>query len=260
MAQGPAGTITMMALESTRINLEQLNAALSRTQRLAGIGTLTASVAHELTNPISIITNTCHNLLSQVADDNLSVDELLHYIQMIDQSAWRCARLVQTLRTYTHIDNPQVEPCDLNKMIEDSLTLVAYQFRRQFNVEIETELAPDLTSLRCDPNQITQVLVNLLTNARDAMHALGGTVHITSWAVPEEGAVAFAVRDSGAGIPPELLDRIFEPFFTTKPAGLGTGLGLSIAAGIVQQHHGRITAENNPDGGATFTVILPTGR
>lgn len=237
--------------------LQAYSASLARTQRLAGIGTLAASVAHELNNPISIITSACHDLLSQVKEGDLSDETLQERLEMIEQSAWRCSRLIQTLRTYTHLDSPQVVRTDLNTIIDDGLALVGYQFRQEFNVEIETTLAPDLKPVIWERNQITQVLVNLLSNARDALQPEGGRIHITSWAIPEEDAVAFSIHDSGPGIPEELLDQIFEPFFTSKSAGEGTGLGLSIAAAIVRQHKGQLTAENHPDGGAIFTVVLP---
>lgn len=237
--------------------LQEYSASLARTQRLAGIGTLAASVAHELNNPISIITTACHDLLSQVEEGDLSDEALQERLEMIEQSAWRCSRLIQTLRTYTHLDTPQVVRTDLNTIIDDGLALVGYQFRQEFNVEIETTLAPDLKAVIWERNQITQVLVNLLTNARDALQPEGGRIRIASWAVPEEDAVAFSIHDSGPGIPEALLDQIFEPFFTSKSAGEGTGLGLSIAAAIVEQHEGQLTVENHPEGGAVFRVVLP---
>jgi two-component system NtrC family sensor kinase len=237
--------------------IEPLNAALFHTQRLAGVGRLTASVAHELTNPISIITATCNNLLSQLADDDLSTDELLRYVEMIDHSAWRCAKLITTLRDYTHTDSLNVVSCDLNQIIQDSLTLVAYEFERRYSIKIVADLEPDLPLLECNQNQITQVLINLLTNAGDALRDSGGTIRVASFAQDEEGSLSFSVGDTGKGVPPEISDRIFEPFFTTKPVGKGTGLGLSIASNIVELHGGHIQLASNSDGGATFTVSLP---
>jgi signal transduction histidine kinase len=139
---------------------------------------------------------------------------------------------------------------------------VVYQFQKQYQIEIMTKTAAGLPAIHCDQNQITQVLINLLINARDALRPhgiqdVGGVIEIRSWIVLEEPAVAFSVRDNGPGIPARIRDRIFTPFFTTKPMGEGTGLGLSIVQGIVEKHHGRITADNHPDGGALFTVILP---
>lgn len=245
------------ALNGPPVDDGRITAALSQTQRLAGIGTLTASIAHELTNPLSIITSTCNNLLSQIADESLSTDELLHYIELIDHSAWRCARLIQTLRSYSHLDHMQVAKSDLNQIIEDSLTIVDYQFERQYNIVIETDLSVELDPLYCDQNQVTQVLINLLINARDALQGEGGVIRVSSWDLPGEKAQAFSVSDTGAGFSPETIDLVFNPFYTTKSIGEGTGLGLAIASNIVEEHGGRISAENNREKGATVTVILP---
>ncbi len=242
--------------------LKQAQNALLHTQRLAGVGTLTASVAHELTNPLSIITATCSNLLHEVNSKNLDAEVLLHYIQMIEQSAWRSARIVEVLRHYTHDTGLQTAVTGLNMVVEDALTLVMPQFQKEYNVTIHTDLADDLQSIVCDHNRLTQVLINLLNNARDAMQPEGGNIYVKTWAVREENnhsgeQFALSVRDEGSGIPAELLDQIFEPFFTTKSSGTGTGLGLFIARELIEQHNGRIWAKNHPDGGAIFTVTLP---
>jgi two-component system, cell cycle sensor histidine kinase and response regulator CckA len=268
-----SGLQTLVTLNNLR-DVERLNESLTRTQRLAGMGTLTASIAHELNNPISIITAACANLRLDVDDNSLSLDQLQHYVAMIEQSAWRCVRIVEVLHNYSLDGMPQIAITDWNKIVEDSLTLVQQQFQGQFNVRIETDLAPSLKSIVCDHNRMTQVVINLLTNARDAMQPNGGTIQLRTWAIPAgsplPGEVAgypselatiehfvLSVSDSGGGIAPEVLERIFEPFFTTKRNGAGTGLGLFIARRIVEQQNGRLWAENNPDGGATFTVVLP---
>jgi signal transduction histidine kinase len=150
--------------------------------------------------------------------------------------------------------------CDLNEIIEDALAMVSNQFQKQFSIEIVTRRAPGMPAVYCDHNQVTQVLINLLINARDAIRLRQvneGVIEIASWTNLDEPAVVFSVRDSGPGIPADIHDKIFTPFFTTKPIGEGTGLGLSIVKGIVEQHNGHITAANHPDGGALFTVFLP---
>lgn len=232
--------------------------ALIHTQRLAGIGTLAASVAHELTNPISIITATVSNLRNLIQDQTLSTEELLRYLDIVDQNAWRSARLIQTLREYSHPSRLELMPYNLNQIVEHGLTLVAYSYSREANVEIKADLAPDLKPVCCDPNQIIQVLINLLSNAYDAIEGEGGTIFIRTWAVADEEAVAFSVSDTGPGVEPSILQKVFEPFVTTKTLGDGMGLGLAVAAGIVRRHEGRIEVENNSGLGATFTVILPT--
>lgn len=259
--------VSMMSLADTK----RINESLFHTQRLAGIGTLTASVAHELTNPLSIITATCSNLIHEIKSGEPDTAALLHYIQMIEQSAWRSAHMVEVLRQYTHDNGLETAVTSLNMIIQDALSLVKPQFIKEYKTRITLDLAPDLRSIVCDHNRLVQVVINLLLNARDAMQPGGGNILVCAWSVPAgaylpgetETAVplperlAFSVSDQGTGIPLQLLTQIFEPFFTTKPSGTGMGLGLFIAREIVAEHNGRIWAENNPDRGATLTVVLP---
>jgi signal transduction histidine kinase len=228
-------------------------------QRLADIGTLAASVAHELNNPISIITSACSSLEAQAGDENLSPELLRQQLAIIEQSAWRAARLIQALRSYAHPD-AAAEPCSLNTLVEEALTLVSYQFERQDQIAIRQELAEGLPPGVWEPNQITQVLINLLINARDVLQPDGGTITLRTWQEQDESGVTrlfLSIADSGPGIEPDVLPFIFDPFFTTKPIGEGTGLGLSIAAEIVSRHQGLLWAETLPEGGACFTVALP---
>lgn len=249
-------------------DIERLNDALAQTQKLASIGTMTASIAQELNTPINVITTTCGNLLHDVDGNSLSSERLQHYVEMIESSAWRCAQIVTVLGNYTVDDTLQMTVTDLNMIIEETVAMVQHQFRSESNVEVELDLCQDPRSIVCDHNRITQVLINLLANARDALPLSGGGIRIRSWPLDgsqnepaetegEANLLAFSVADTGDGIPPEVIDSIFDPFFTTKRSGSGTGLGLYIAKRIVSQHHGRIWAENNPDVGATFTVVLP---
>lgn len=261
---------------------ERLNESLRHAQRMAGIGTLTAGVAHELTNPISIITAACANLLDELNDDTLSREDLAQTLALIEQSAFRCARIVDMLRNYAPnpgdgdgADDAAIAITDPSAILGDALTMVEQQFRKQARVTVTTEIQPELTTLFCDHHRIAQVLINLLLNARDAMQPVGGHIHARFW-IPKldrEPALAghvraemgratfdlfaFSVADTGPGVNPQDMSRLFEPFFTTKPQGQGTGLGLFIAKGIVAQHGGCIFADNNADGGATFTVVLP---
>jgi signal transduction histidine kinase len=268
-------------------DLDRLNESLLHAQRLAGIGTLTASVAHELTNPISIITASCTNLLDELNDDTLSREDLVQAIELIEQSAFRCARIVDMLRNYApHLgyeseqEDNAIAVTSPSAILDDALTMVEQQFRKQARVTVTTEIQPELATLFCDHHRIAQVLINLLLNARDAMQPAGGTIRVRFW-IPElywepalsacvraelgltsAGAAeadlfAFSVADEGSGIDPQHMSRLFEPFFTTKPHGQGTGLGLFIAKGIVAQHGGCIFAENNAAGGAKFTVVMP---
>lgn len=242
------------------INNPRLHESFEEIQRLAALGTLTAGVAHELTNPINVITATCNNVINQLLDGSLDADDLQHYIEIIDQSAWRCARLIRTLRDYSYMNGRLFAHCDLNQIVQTALTLVGYEFEREHNIKLITDLEDPLQLIECDQNQITQVLINLLLNSRDAIPLEGGTIRIKTRDLPDEGAQMVSVIDSGGGIDPSIFDTMFEPFVTTKELGSGTGLGLAISAKIVQEHQGRLLAENNPDQGATFTMILPLNQ
>jgi signal transduction histidine kinase len=282
-AAAAPGTISSQAgpAPADRAELERLNESLLHAQRLAGIGTLTAGVAHELTNPISIITTACANLLDELNEESVSREELAESIRLIEQSAFRCARIVDVLRHYAHdmsreeSDSATIAVTSPAMVVDDALTMVEQQFRKRTRVTVEVDLQHSLTTIFCDHHRITQILINLLINARDAMQPAGGVARVRFW-TPDPAndshlidcfraassrdpadLFAFAVADSGSGIAPGVMARLFEPFFTTKPNGQGTGLGLFICKGIVTQHGGCIYAENNPDGGATFTVVLP---
>ncbi len=265
---------TMISFTSMS-DVENINAALSHTQRMAGLGILTASVAHELNTPLSIIAATCGNLQHEVEDNTLSMEQLLKYIEMIEQSAWRSAKIVEVLRNYSYDDESITAVTDLNMIVEDALTLVHHQFRGEYNIEIDRDFDPDLKTIVCDHNGMTQVVINLLINARDAMTPGGGKVTVKTWIMPPDTVkaslngsaivlnetpveyYAVSVTDTGCSVNDDIKDKIFKPFFTTKPKGKGTGLGLFIAQRIMIQHNGRIWVTNNPDGGATFTAALP---
>ena len=253
-----------------RDRLTQLGRALSHTQRLAGIGSLSASTAHELTNPLNIITASCSNLTYELQDNALDPNLLKYYVSLIERSAFRIAEIVKVLQDYARIDEPQMVVTDVHMIVRDSLALVEKQFQEQADIQIVVDIGEDLGSVVCDHNRITQVLVNLLTNARDALLPGGGIIRLRFWSTLKKvngrtnhqenlGQFAFSVSDNGHGIPGELIGEIFRPFFSTRSNGQGVGLGLFVAKGIVEQHNGRIWATNNsaPDKGATFTVVLP---
>lgn len=237
-------------------NLGPLQETLMMEQRLASIGTLTSSIIHELTSPLSIISTTCENLSDSLQEEPIDQQRALEYVAMLRRNNERSMQLVNTLRSYARGGHNPKEN-DLNDIINSTLTVLAGQIRNKWGVQVRSDLDKRLPTVVCDKHKIMQVLINLLTNARDAMQPHGGEIHIRSWAMPELNAVAFAVRDGGSGVPNESIDTIFEPFYTTKPKGAGTGLGLFITAEIVRAHQGWIRVQNNATGGATFTVILP---
>lgn len=225
-------------------------------KKLAELGTLAAGTAHEINSPLQVITGMSDNLLQRLAQAEPDLNRFRRGLEIIHRNGWRCAEIVRSLRTYAHASATQIEPNDLNTIIKDMLLLIEHQLKSWSGIDIITHLSPEMPPLACDRNQITQVLINLLTNARDAMPE-GGEIIIRSDYDRDLGQHLLQITDTGQGIPEATRMKIFDPFFTTKQVGKGTGLGLSIVAGIVRAHGGKIEVESNPGQGASFTLSFP---
>ncbi|HUF91747.1 MAG TPA: PAS domain S-box protein [Candidatus Limnocylindria bacterium] len=229
----------------------RLRAHLRQSEKLAAMSELLAGVAHELNNPLSVVIG--HTTLLAGATD----PAVKARAEKIGRAAERCGRIVKNFLALARQYPPERTAVNLNQIVVDALEVVAYPLRVD-DVEVVTELAADLPPLAADPHQLQQVLVNLVTNAHQAMRGVSGTRRLTVRTGGGDGGPAwFAVGDTGPGIPPEVEARLFEPFFTTKPVGQGTGLGLSICKGIVEGHGGSLTIEAGAGRGAVFKVNLP---
>src|SRR5919106_678056 len=210
---------------------EQLRVHLRHSEKLAAMGALLAGVAHELNNPLAVVTGHTALLLARPGDPAVSARA-----EKIGRAAERCGRIVKNFLALARQYPPERTSVSLNQIVEDALEVLAYPLRVD-NVDVTTELSADLPALAADEHQLQQVLVNLVTNAHQAMREVGGVrrLSLRSGAGPD-ATVWLEVSDSGPGMPPEVQARLFEPFFTTKPVGQGTGLGLSICKGIVEGH------------------------
>jgi two-component system NtrC family sensor kinase len=233
--------------------LARQRAARIQNEKLADMGTLLAGVAHELNNPLTVVTG-YSSILRQTLGDGPSRER----IDRIASAAERCVRIVRNFLALARqhpLERQLVRP---NQIVREAVELLAYPLRVD-NVEVRLDLADDLPTLWADPHQLHQVVVNLVTNAHHAMH--GGTaarrLTIRTRFDAAAARVSLEVCDTGPGIPAEVLGRIFEPFFTTKPVGQGTGLGLSLCQGIVEGHGGTIRAGSTLGEGAVFTIELP---
>lgn len=235
--------------------LKQLQRQIESSQKLADLGTLAAGVAHEMNSPLQVITGMSQNLVRSLERDALTPDRLRTSLEMINRNAWRCAEISRALRTYAHSSGGALEPHVLSEVVKDALLLTEHQLRAWSNIEVVTDLAGGLPDVACDRNQIAQVVINLLTNARDAMPQ-GGEIRIRTYA-GADGQVDLSVSDTGVGIPESIQAKVFNPFFTTKPVGTGTGLGLSIIAGIVKAHGGQIQLNSQVGQGTTFVIAFP---
>lgn len=241
--------------ERTR-ELKQAQDALLASQKLASTGALAAGIVHEVGNPLNTIVTAVEALQAQVeAGDKVDDETLNLYLPIINRAVWHAARIVQTLRTFSRGSQPELVRQDLAQVIDDALFLMGNQIERWKNVRLVTDFEPDLPSVLCDRNQIAQVLINLLANARDAMP--DGGVIMLRLSRSSVGAV-IEVADEGVGIETDKAEKIFDPFYTTKNIGKGSGLGLSIVSGIIRAHNGEVSVRSEGAGkGATFTVVLP---
>lgn len=235
---------------------KQMEDQILAAQKLADLGTLAAGIAHEINSPLQVITGISQSLLNHLEQNLPEPAALRQKLELIRRNGWRCAEIVRSLSTYAYAAATQLEPHDLNALVKDALLLIEHQLKSWSNISIVTTLTPDLPPLVCDRNQITQVLINLLTNARDAMPETGKITIHTGYN-PETARLALRVSDTGCGIPASIQPRIFDPFFTTKVVGKGTGLGLSIVAGIVNACGGEIQVDSIAEQGATFSLFFP---
>jgi two-component system NtrC family sensor kinase len=232
---------------------KQLQQQLVQSEKMAAIGQLVSGVAHELNNPLASISAFAQLMIS---DGNLSPDDR-HAADVISNEAKRAARIVHNLLTFARQHKAEKTYADINLVVENTLELRGYDLSVR-GIQLERVYADPAPSTMADAYQLQQVILNLLTNAEQAMAGVVRARHrLTIRTRSEPDAIRIEIEDTGPGIPIESLERIFNPFYTTKPVGHGTGLGLSISLGIISEHGGRIWAENVAGGGARFSVDLP---
>ncbi|MBN1484989.1 MAG: GAF domain-containing protein, partial [Chloroflexia bacterium] len=245
-----------VALENARLydDLQQQMDELKRTQaqlvqsaKLAAVGELAAGVAHELNNPLTGVLGYAEIAMIELEPEHPSYKDL----QGIRAEALRASRIVRHLLQFSRQSEPKRTPADINQVTRQTLDVIRYHLQTS-NVQVEESYEADLPPLSLDEGQIRQVLLNLITNAFQAMPQ-GGQLRICSERRGDQ--IGISISDTGEGIAKDNLERIFDPFYSTKPSG--TGLGLSVSLGIVQEHGGRITVESQPGQGSTFTVWLP---
>jgi len=247
-----------------RERTQQLHIAhrkLLQADRLASLGQLSASVAHEINNPVSGVLNLSMLMQRILKDDGIPPGRLAEFrkyqAQVISETA-RVGRIVSDLLAFSRRSKPHTSMGDLNKILENTVSLVSHKLKLA-NVSVETHFAADLPELLCDGSQMQQVVMNLIMNAAEATHNKGtGKVILRTFATNE--GIVLEVEDNGEGIAPELQTKIFDPFFTTKEEGKGVGLGLAVVYGIIRAHGGDIEFQSVVGKGTTFRVTLPLGE
>src|SRR5262249_38975183 len=234
--------------------LDKLRSELAHAARVTSLGALTASIAHEINQPISAAITSAGACLRWLNRDQPDVQRAREAVMRIEDDGKRAAEIITHLKFFYKKDaSPQRELVSVNDIVGGMLALLRSEADRH-SVVMGTELAMDLPSVSADRVQLQQVLMNLMLNGIEAMSERGGVLKISTRC--EKGEVIVSVGDTGVGIPAGNLEEVFNSFFTTKAAG--TGMGLSISRTIVESHGGRVWATVNPEIGATFHFTLPT--
>lgn len=233
--------------------LDAAQAQLLQSAKLAAVGELAASVAHEINNPLYA----ARNSLYLIEQDTPLDHPLRQFLDIAQSELGRIASIITRMRDFYRPSRAELSPTNINSLLRDTIEFVQVHLRHS-HIIVRTELEPDLPLITAHMDQLRQVFLNLVLNACDAMTD-GGCLSLRTQALPptsdQLGAIVIRVADTGMGIPAEHIPHIFEPFYTTKPQG--TGLGLAISAHIVTQHAGQITVESTVNLGTTFTITLP---
>jgi hypothetical protein len=260
--QSPGGLVAMAFItditERKRAEAELLRQrqVLYQSEKMAALGTLAAGIAHEMNNPLGIITTRIEVMLLDAEQQGLP-PEVVEDLQVLHRASQRVAKIAASLRSFARQAPAERMTIDLNGVVEETLLLMEKPLAAD-KIRVSARLDRTLPPISGDSLTLSQVLMNLLTNAREAMPE-GGEIRIATEPVAERpGWIRLLVADTGHGIPAEELSRIFDPFFTTKRSG--TGLGLSVTYGIIHDHGGTVDVQSQPGRGTTFTLTLPTAE
>jgi len=275
-------------LEITLVQLKNMQQQLIQSEKMASLGVFIAGIAHEINNPINFISMGVDGIekiiekvialfaqlnqltaeskdaeiqklidLKQKLKFQRSLDAVPEILENIKIGITRTIGITNGLRLYARMDTEEKSFCDINQIVETALQLIKPQINSQIAIQLNYGTLPQI---KVFPGKLSQVFVNILSNAFDSIQSIGNhhgkhSINITTSEVA--GNIRIEFSDTGKGIPAEVLPKIFDPFYTTKDVGKGTGLGMSIATSIIEEHNGKITAGNNPDHGATFTIEMP---
>jgi signal transduction histidine kinase len=236
--------------------LAKARSELARVARVTSMGALTASIAHELNQPLSGIITNASTCLRMLAADPPNVDGATETARRTIRDGNRASDVITRLRALFSKKEATTEPVDLNEATREVITLLRSELQRS-RVILQAELSDDLPSVIADRVQLQQVILNLLRNASDAMNDVDDRPRelVIRTARDEDDRVRLTVRDTGVGFDPQAVDRLFDAFYTTKNDGMG--IGLSVSRSIIESHHGRLWAEPNDGPGATFSFSIP---
>lgn len=257
------GTAVHNAILYERINrtyqeLKDVQEQVIRSEKLASLGKLSATIAHEINNPIAAVLTYIKLMMKLVSRGQFSearVEDISRYLKTMSSEMTRCGDIVKNLLAFSRQTKTEVKVQDLDPIIRRTLDLLSHDLTLK-QIELIVNIAPDLPQVKCDFRQIQQALLNLFSNASEAMEN-GGALTVSASPAGKSGFVEITISDTGCGISDEDQKSIFEPFFTTKEEGKGVGLGLSVVYGIISNHNGSVEVESEMGKGSTFRILLP---
>jgi PAS domain S-box-containing protein len=232
-----------------------------RTEKLASLGKLAATVAHEINNPLAAVLTYIRLMIKLMKRGQFTperLENISRYLTIMESETARCGEIVKNLLVFSRQSKITMETSSIEELIEKTLPLISHDLEMK-NIQLVKEIEPNLPKIKCGFRHIQQALLNLLSNASEAMQE-GGTLTVIAKRSKSDDFVEAVICDTGCGIPEEDLKNIFEPFFTTKEEGKGVGLGLSVVHGIITRHNGSIDVESELQKGSAFKVRLPTAR
>ncbi len=254
--------LEQMVAERTR-QLKETHEQLLHHDKMASLGKLSASVVHEINNPIAGILNLIMLIKRISSEDGFSKEamgQFNHFLELMEGETRRVSRIVSNLLSFSRQAKIEFTSLSLERLIEKTLILNSNLLKLN-GVQVSTTCSPELPDIPGAEDQLQQVLMNLFSNSIEAMeHEDEGLLEIKVDHRPEEGLVSLVFKDNGVGISPQNKAKLFEPFFTTKKKSKGVGLGLSVAYGIIEEHNAKIRVESEPGQGATFTIEFPVER
>jgi signal transduction histidine kinase len=262
------GTHIGMAAENARLydrvitsykDLKVAHEQILRNEKMASLGRLAASIAHEINNPLAAVLTYIRLMTKLLKNKRFTpqrLDDIARYLSIMESETARSGEIVKGLLAFSRSTGTRIEPQQIDAVIEKTLTLIAHSLELK-GIRVDRHIGTELPLVPCDFRQIQQALLNLMINALDFM-SQGGVLSIGARHLEDEKAVEITVADTGSGIPEKNLKQVFEPFFTTKEEGKGVGLGLAVVYGIVTGHGGTISVDSRPGQGTVFCLKLPT--
>jgi two-component system NtrC family sensor kinase len=244
-------------VEERTQKLRMAREQLIQSEKMASMGVLASSVAHEINNPLQGILTYIRLMLKILSGEHVEqkrLDDFNNYLKLMAGEIERCGDMVKNLLVFSKQSKLNIQEADINQIIQNSLQLVENKIKLQ-NIQVELNLQSGIPLIYCDVKQIQQTLLSIIINAFEAMPG-GGTLRVDSRHIDKK-EVEITIADTGQGIPAENLKKIFDPFFTTKESAKSTGLGLFVAYGIIKEHKGTIKVDSEDGKGTTFRIKLP---